>query len=148
MSAVALVHRRLYSDERIDTVDLARYLEDLCTEIKASMDPGWASTITTHLSPVVVSADRAIHIGLILTELIINADKYAYGGKPGPLSITLEQHSARFRLIVADSGSGRTRSRQGFGTRMLSAMVQQLSGLLEETSNDPGLRISITAPVQ
>ncbi|WP_216839291.1 histidine kinase dimerization/phosphoacceptor domain -containing protein [Caulobacter sp. S45] len=148
VSAVALVHRRLYSDERAETVDLSRYLADLCTELKSSMGGAWANEITTHLAPIIVSADEAVHVGLILTELVINANKYAYAGAPGPISITLEQHGSRFRLIVADNGQGKSGTRQGFGSRMLAAMVQQLSGTFEEASNAPGLRVAVTAPIK
>ena len=146
--AVALVHRRLYSDERIEMVDLSRYLDDLCAEICESMDSAWREQISLLLAPIIVSADKAVKIGLILTELVINANKYAYGGAPGPIAIVLEQHRNRFRLIVADSGVGRAGSREGFGSRMLGAMVNSLAGELEESSNDPGLRLIVTAPIE
>ncbi|WP_320188939.1 sensor histidine kinase [Agrobacterium rosae] len=92
LTAVALVHRRLYQDESIEVIDLSRYLEDLCHEMKSSMDADWAEHIEVSLAPILVATERAVNIGLILTELIINANKYAYGGKPGPLAIDLEQH--------------------------------------------------------
>ncbi|WP_240500158.1 histidine kinase dimerization/phosphoacceptor domain -containing protein [Sphingomonas montana] len=148
LSAVALVHRRLYSDDRIETVDLARYVEDLCGEISGSMGgDGDANRIRLDLAPVLVATDRAVTVGLILTELIINANKYAYGGEAGPIMIGLEQHGSRFRLVVADQGRGKTLSGKGFGTRMLTAMVDQLSGTIEETDNAPGLRVVVSAPI-
>ena len=146
--AVALVHRRLYSDGRIEKVDLSRYLGDLCAEICESMDAAWREQISLLLAPIIVSADKAVKIGLILTELVINANKYAYGGAPGPISIVLEQHRNRFRLVVADSGAGRTGTREGFGSRMLGAMVKSLAGEFAEGSNDPGLRLIVTAPIE
>jgi chemotaxis family two-component system sensor kinase Cph1 len=148
VSAVALVHRRLYSDARVETVDLSRYLDDLCVELKSSMGSEWGDRIATYLAPIIVSPDEAVHVGLILTELVINANKYAYAGAPGPIAITLEQHGSRFRLIVADSGSGKSGARQGFGSRMLVAMVEQLAGTLEEADNAPGLRVVVTAPIK
>jgi chemotaxis family two-component system sensor kinase Cph1 len=148
VAAVALVNRRLYSDDRLETVDLSRYLEDLCEELKASMDRAWSEQITTHLAPIAVSADRAVHVGLVVTELVINANKYAYDGGSGPISISLEQHGARFRLIVADSGGGKTRDRQGFGSRMLAAIVEQMSGTIEDADNEPGLRVVVTAMIK
>jgi chemotaxis family two-component system sensor kinase Cph1 len=147
LGAVALVHRRLYSDDRIDTVDLSRYLSELCAEIEASMDEKWGEQISQRLSPIKVSADKAVNIGLVLTELLINANKYAYGGAPGPVAITLEQHLNSFRLTVADHGSGRTQAREGFGTRMMMAIIQGLKGQMEEIDNDPGLRFVVTAPL-
>jgi two-component sensor histidine kinase len=58
--------------------------------------------------------DRVIPLGLVVTELVINANKYAYSGEPGPIEITLTGDHARFRLVVADKGRGRTSARQGF----------------------------------
>ena len=148
LSAVALVHRRLYSDAQLETVDLSRYIDDLVPDIQASMGEGWKDQITLRLSPIVVTGDKAIKIGLILTELVINANKYAYAGALGPISIVLERHGNRLRLIVADNGSGRGGSRQGFGSKMVAIMVKGIDGAYEESSNEPGLRIIVTAPIE
>jgi len=146
LSAVALVHRRLYQADEVATVDLSRYLEELIGETMAAAGPEWEEHVRLDLQPVLISADRAIHVGLILTELVINANKYAYNGQPGPLAISLEEYGGKFRLIVADQGSGKIRDRIGFGTRMMNAMVQRLGGSIERTDNDPGLRVIMVAP--
>ena len=148
LSAVALVHRRLYSGDQAQTVDLARYLDDLCTDMKAAMGADWSELISLDLSPVLVSTERAVNIGLILTELVINANKYAYAGTAGPIAITLDQQRSNFRLVVEDKGVGKAAVRQGFGSRMMSAMVKTLGGTIEEVGNEPGLRVTLTAPVQ
>ena len=151
LAAVALVHRRLHQDESIEVIDLSRYLEDLCLELKSTMDDGWADQIEVNLGPILVATDRAVNIGLILTELIINANKYAYGGRPGPLSVDLQQHRSSLRLIVSDRGTGKSTdtssSRGGFGSRMLSAIVDRLGGHIDEEDNRPGLRTIVTAPI-
>jgi len=147
LSAVAHVHRRLYQADQLETIDLGRYVEDLLADMVASFGPEWEKAVRLDLAPVLISADRAIHVGLILTELVINANKYAYDGKPGPLAIAIEEHRDKFRLIVADQGGGKVRSRVGFGTRMMDAMVQRLGGTIEQLDNAPGLRVIMTAPV-
>ena len=148
LEAVGLVHRRLYGDAQLETVDLSRYIDDLVPDIQGSMGEDWKDLITLRLSPIVVTADNAIKIGLILTELVINANKYAYAGAAGPISIVLERHGNRLRLIVADNGSGRVGSRRGFGSKMVAIMVKGIKGALEETSNEPGVRIIVTAPIE
>ncbi|MDO6413753.1 histidine kinase dimerization/phosphoacceptor domain -containing protein [Sphingomonas sp. BIUV-7] len=149
ISAVALVHRRLYQADHLESVDLSRYLEELVGEMQAAMGAEWAHRITLNLAPLLISADRAVHVGLILTELVINANKYAYAGQPGPIELTLEQYRNSFRLIVADQGSGKatTGGRQGFGTRMMTAMVSRLGGTIEQFDNRPGLRVIVSAPI-
>ena len=103
--------------------------------------------VTLDLAPLLVSTDRAVLLGLILTELVINANKYAYDGGPGPIEISLEQHRTDLRLIVADKGKGKHQPRQGFGSRMMAAMVSQLAGRIDYGDNRPGLRAIVTAPV-
>ncbi|MEP0507758.1 MAG: histidine kinase dimerization/phosphoacceptor domain -containing protein, partial [Aurantimonas coralicida] len=148
LNAVALVHRRLYSGESVEIVDLSRYIRDLWTDLASSMDGAWAERARLDLAPVQIAADRAVHVGLIMTELVINTQKYAYDGKAGPLAIRLDQHLGRFRLAVSDRGAGKSRDHQGFGSKMMRAMVDQIEGTLEEAGNRPGLVTTVSAPVE
>jgi light-regulated signal transduction histidine kinase (bacteriophytochrome) len=146
LAAVALVHRRLYRDDQVESVDLSRYIDELVADMRTSLGAEWARHIRLDLAPILVPTDRAVSIGLILTELVINASKYAYGGAAGPITIALEQHGGKLRLIVADDGRGKGDG-EGFGGRMMSAMVQRLSGTIEYGQNHPGLRAIMTAPI-
>lgn len=148
LSAVALVHRRLYRDDQIETVDLSRYLDELLQDMKASLGEEWARQMTLDLAPVLIPTDRAVNVGLIAAELVINATKYAYPGqRGGPIDVTLEQHPNRLRLIVADHGPGKLHDGEGFGSRMMRAVIQRIDGTLEHLTNDPGLRAVLTAPI-
>ena len=147
LQAVALVHRRLYRADQIETVDLARYLEELIADMNASMGAEWAGRISVDAAaPVLVPTDRAVTLGLVITELVINANKYAYDGAPGPIAVTLEEHRATLRVIVADQGRGKQAPAEGFGSRMMRAMVKQLRGDLAFADNKPGLRAILTCP--
>ena len=148
LSAVALVHRRLYRDDEVQTVDLSRYVDELVGDMKGSLGAEWAGNIRLDLAPVLMPTDRAVNIGLILTELVINATKYAYDGASGPLTIAVQQHRTRMRLIVADHGRGKTGTGQGFGSRMMNAMVERLSGTIDFADNAPGLRVILTVPIE
>lgn len=147
VAAVGLVHRQLYAGEQVEAVDLSRYLIDLTREVTSALGKEWEAHIMLDVAPVLMAADRAVRLGLILTELVLNTAKYAYGGAPGPLRVALEQHRERFRLIVADHGGGKVGERQGFGTIMIKAMVQGLDGVLADEENAPGLRTIVTAPI-
>ncbi|WP_234902416.1 histidine kinase dimerization/phosphoacceptor domain -containing protein [Agrobacterium larrymoorei] len=148
LNAVALVHRRLYQDDSVEIIDLSRYLEDLVRDMQTSMDQRWVDHMTIDLAPILISTDRAVNVGLLLTELIINAQKYAYDGEPGSLLIKLEQHRSSFRLIVADKGRGKgDENKSGFGSRMLAAIGDRLKAHLDEENNAPGLRVVVTAAI-
>ncbi|MBS0362334.1 MAG: sensor histidine kinase, partial [Proteobacteria bacterium] len=140
-------HRRLYRADQIEVVDLGRYLEELIEDMAASMGDEWAGKVSVDAAPILVPTDRAVTLGLVVTELIINARKYAYGGKPGPIEVSLEEHRDKLRLIVADHGVGKHGLGEGFGSRMMNAMIRQLSGEMTWSDNKPGLRAILSAPV-
>lgn len=76
-------------------------------------------------APFPVSTDRAVKIGLVLTDPVINAQKHACNRRPAPLFVIREQHRYEFRLIVGDNGVGEKSSEgPGFGERMLAATDQ------------------------
>jgi two-component system, chemotaxis family, sensor kinase Cph1 len=147
ISAVSLLHRSLYRGDEIGVTDVGRYIEDLCGNLVGSMGAAWKEHFALHLGAVMLPIDRVIPLGLVVTELIINVNKYAYAGEPGPIEITLTADHARFRLVVADKGRGRTSARPGFGTRMMTALVNQLSGHLDFEDNAPGVRVVLSAPI-
>ncbi|KTT71417.1 phytochrome [Sphingomonas endophytica] len=149
LSAVALVHRRLYREDQIETIDLSRYLGELLDDMKTSLGEDWARQMTLDVAPVLIPTDRAVNVGLIAAELVINASKYAYPGQNGgPLEVTLEQFRNRLRLIVADNGVGKGNKSDGFGSRMMKAVVQRIDGHMEYLNNEPGLRAVLTAPIE
>jgi chemotaxis family two-component system sensor kinase Cph1 len=147
ISAVSLLHRSLYRGDEIGVTNAGRYIEDLCGNLVGSTGNEWKEHFALNLGPVMLPIDRVIPLGLVVTELVININKYAYSGEPGPIEITLTENRARFRLLVADKGRGRVSTRQGFGTRMMTALVSQLSGQLEFEDNDPGVRVVLSAPI-
>ncbi|MEH3123907.1 MAG: GAF domain-containing protein [Sphingomonas phyllosphaerae] len=149
LSAVALVHRRLYRDDQIETIDLSRYLGELIDDLKQSLGEEWSRHMMLSIAPVLIPTDRAVNIGLIAAELVINATKYAYPGQSGgPIEITLEQHRNRLRLIVADQGVGKQGDGEGFGSRMMRAVIQRIDGEMDYLDNEPGLRAVLTAPIE
>jgi two-component system, chemotaxis family, sensor kinase Cph1 len=128
-------------------VDGARYVEELCTDTFSFMGQDWARYLSLNLAPVLLPTDRAITLGVLLTELLINANKYAYGGAAGPIEITLIENLTDFRLIVADRGVGKIPGRGGLGFRIIDSLVKQLRGTLTQSDNRPGLRMEIALPV-
>ncbi len=150
LSAVSLVNRRLYQDNSAEIVDLSIYLGELSTDMKSALDPAWSSCIQTDFAPILVSADRAISIGLLTNEIVANTVKYAYQGQPGPISVSLQQARSGLRLAVSDNGVGSdgTVKGTGFGMRMVRGLVDQLGGQMEIENNARGLRLVVTAPTE
>lgn len=145
--AVSMVHSRLYRAEASSSVDLARYFAELIDDLGGSMGADWSARLEHDLAPVRVEAGRAVTLGLILTELIINAQKYAYDGEPGPILVCLEEGADHLRLVVEDSGKGGHTAGGGFGSMMIGSLVGQLGGQLDYRDARPGLRAVLKAPI-
>ena len=125
--AVSLVHRRLYTSEHLENIEAARYLDELIGELIQAAGKEWEPLFHRDLQPVMLPNDRAVSVGLVLTELVINTPKYAYpGAAAGPVRVRLVQDRQFFRLSVADEGVGRGNARKGFGSRMIDALVATL----------------------
>jgi len=149
LAAVARVHRGLQQDAQPEAVDLATYLGDLIEGLHDAMAAEEALAMVVDLTPIAMAADRAMQIGLLLTELVTNAWKHAYAGRPGPLAISLERLGAQFRLVVADKGRGTkgASAGTGFGMQMIGAVVEELGGTVAHEDNRPGLRVIVSAPI-
>jgi two-component sensor histidine kinase len=92
-----------------------------------------------------------VSIGLIVTELVINAIKYAFPvAKAGALVlITYEVDGADWKLIVSDNGVGKSAgdaagASDGLGTTIVKALVDQLDARMEIITGPAGVSVSIT----
>jgi chemotaxis protein methyltransferase CheR len=94
---------------------------------------------------------HAVSLGLIVTELIINAIKYGF---PEPrasarIRVTFEMAKSDWKLTVADNGVGRAGSEDatkstGLGAALIGALAKQLDAQISETSSRKGLTVAVT----
>ena len=97
-----------------------------------------------------IESSKAVSIGLIVTELVINAIKYAFPEKRtgAMILITYETNDADWKLTVSDNGVGKDNTGKaggtGLGTNIVKALAQQLDATIDTTTSDAGMSISIT----
>lgn len=133
-------------------ISAGTYLSGLCSSLKSSMVDGRPIEITVTADPGDVGTEEAVSMGLITTELVINALKHAFPGDPtGCIRIRFESSSANWRLTVSDDGIGistmiDTPPTSGLGTSILEALTRQLGGRMLTSSNSPGTKVAITVP--
>ena len=145
VAAVAQVHRRLYTSHDLKSVLLNQYLEALLEDLRRSAEGNRMSRLTLKAEPIEIDPDRAVAIGIIVNELVMNAVKYAYPDGAGPIHVDLKAQGDDLELSIADDGVGlnvKTDPRStGMGQRIVTAMAAKLEASVERDPNHTGTRI-------
>ena len=147
--SIADVQRQLSLSEA-GTVALREYLAQLCSSLGASMiaDDDRVS-IVVNVDDSVVDAQDSVSLGLIVTELVINALKHAFPDqRSGTILIDFRSTSDDWTLSVTDDGigmaSGPDAPRAGLGSGIVEALARNLRAELVVTDADPGTAVTIT----
>jgi two-component sensor histidine kinase/AmiR/NasT family two-component response regulator len=127
------VYSLLYHTDSLTTIDFAQYARKL---VDSWRDIYYQSAEGIELNcraiPVRFPADTLILLGLIITELLTNALKYAFpDGRRGRIDVDLMRQGAGYRLTVRDNGQGfdlQGRTVRGMGLELVSALTGQLNG--------------------
>ncbi len=147
--SIAALQRQL-STSSGGTVKLRTYFTQLSQSLGASMidDPDRLS-IAVKADDSSVSADVSVSLGLIVTELVINALKHAFSGRPtGAIMIDYHSLGNDWTLSVADNGigmpAGSEAPKAGLGTGIVEALAKSLQGIIQVTDAGPGTVVTIT----
>jgi two-component system, sensor histidine kinase PdtaS len=131
-------------------VELRRYLKELCSSIGASMiDDPQRLRLTATVDDSVVDADASVSLGLIVTELVINALKHAFPDRdqPGEIEVGYQSNGPGWELSVSDNGVGMNSDTDtygpGLGTGIIEALAKHLEAKIEVRDNAPGTRVSV-----
>lgn len=134
----------------VSEVALRPYLTQLCASIGASMieDPAKLA-LTVRADDVAVPANVSVSLGLIVTELVINALKHAFPDKrPGTIHIDYSAQDADWALTVADDGIGMPvapdLAESGLGSSIVQALARQLKATIFVRDNSPGTYVEVT----
>jgi two-component sensor histidine kinase len=146
--SIAAVQKLLSASEH-DKVSLGPYLSQLCASLGASMiaDPDRLS-ISVSVDNSVVDAGVSISLGLIVTELVINALKHAFPDQPkGRIIVAYRSEGKDWTLSVTDDGigmpTGAKAPKAGLGTGIVEALTRNLRGEIELSNADPGTSVTI-----
>jgi two-component sensor histidine kinase len=145
VAAVAQVHRRLYTSHDLKSVLLNQYLDALLEDLRRSTESNRMSRLTLQAEPIEIDPDRAVAIGMIVNELVMNAVKYAYPDGTGPIRVTLGAERNDIVMSIADDGVGLKAKADprstGMGQRIVSAMAAKLEASVERDAAHAGTRI-------
>lgn len=151
--AIAGVHRQLYQAGGSAAVDLGCYLQALAEDLEhCCADPATGRHVRVMATDVVmVGAEDATALGIVVSELVGNACKYAYApGQPGDVAIMLSTMPfGGYRLDVVDRGRGMRADDAprgtGLGTRLVRMMAAKIDATCAWHDAVPGTRFTLYA---
>jgi two-component sensor histidine kinase len=150
--SVATVQSHLHASDGIEQIEMGPYLKKLGAGLASSMvGPKQNIRIPVVASEGTLPTSHAVSIGLIVTELIMNALKYAFPKASGSarIRVTFEKAKADWKLTVSDNGIGRLpsttpKTSTGLGTALIGALAKQLNAQITEPAGAKGLTVEVT----
>mgnify|MGYP003583179431 CR=1 FL=1 len=147
--SIATLQQQLVAS-RLGAVELRSYFTQLCESLGSSMihDHDQVSIAVT-ADGSSVNADISVSLGLIVTELVINALKHAFpGDRSGKIRVDYHAYGPDWTLSVSDNGVGTPETlaaaRPGLGTSIVEALANQLDATVGTEGAHPGTTVSIS----
>jgi PAS domain S-box-containing protein len=149
--AVAAIQDHLHNMGQTGSVQIGPYLSKLCDSLMSSIIDDRPITLSVEAGEGETNSSRAVSLGLIVTELVINAIKYAFPGEGqiGHVVVGYEENGLDWRLIVSDNGVWQSESERlsvgkgGLGASLVKALAQQLGAEVEIISGRGGMSVSV-----
>ncbi|MHB8710567.1 MAG: sensor histidine kinase [Minisyncoccota bacterium] len=148
--SIATVQQQLDPGPHGNDIVVADYLTALCNSLAQSMIGGRKPiTLRVDAGHWLISSEKAISLGLLTTELVINALKHAFpDNQRGEVVIrytTNKNHG--WTLSVSDNGVGQSKNKKtrthGLGTSIVGAIANQLHATIKTKSSPLGTKVSI-----
>ena len=149
--SVAAVQQYLRSCGGKDLIEIGPYLTKLCASLGQSIiGEGHPATLQVSADEGTLLSADAVSLGLIVTELVINAVKYAFPdrSKAASIAIRYEVSGADWKLSVSDNGvgqseTGRPPPKPGLGTSLVMALARRLEAQVQTANSPAGMSVSI-----
>jgi two-component sensor histidine kinase len=150
ITAIAGVHRRLYTSSDVRSVEVNAYLGSLVDELAITLSAEGRNRLLfiPAKSDIALATDKVVSLGVIVTELVTNAYKYAYADGSGEIRVWAEavgDHA--LRVAVEDDGIGWNGSGDikgsGLGTRIVRAMAQTLKAEIAYEPRPTGTCVAV-----
>jgi two-component system, sensor histidine kinase PdtaS len=146
--SVAALQQQLAASA-VGDVELRPYFTALCESIGASMirDHNQLS-LDVSVDESTTSADESVSLGLMITELVINALKHAFpDDRNGKIKVDYHSRGPNWTLSVIDNGVGMpvdaAEAKPGLGTGIVKALAMQLHASIKVADAKPGTAVSV-----
>ncbi|MGB1103164.1 MAG: sensor histidine kinase [Crocinitomicaceae bacterium] len=137
VSAMALIHEKMYQNENLSQIDLKNYVHTLAEDLIRNQSHSIPIKLSVETDLQSLGNDTLVPVALILNELITNSLKHAFNDvQEGfiDISIAWEKDNTYFRLSYKDSGQWKSNVRPAsFGLELITTLTEQLDGKVERT---------------
>jgi len=143
---VARAQERLRGDQDGGLVDLSDYVDGLCQGLGDLLRDVRPIAIRVDCPPLRVPSSVAVHVGLIVNELVTNSLKYAYPTeRGGVIQVGVREEADHIAITVADDGVGCPDSSEpGLGSKLVRLLAKQLGGKVERRPGKSGCLVRVT----
>jgi two-component sensor histidine kinase len=144
----ALVHHALQMPRHSSCIDAAAYLRQLCRAISRSKleSKGIELRLVEHTFQM--NSERCWRLGLIVSELITNAERHAFRNGGGLIRIELLPSLSFVECRVTDNGAGEANTPPGHGLKIVEALTKSLGGTIEQRFGPHGATAVVIFPAE
>lgn len=137
VSAMALIHEKMYQNENLSQIDIKNYVHSLAGDLIRNHSHAIHVKLTVDTNLQSLGNDTLVPVALILNELITNSLKHAFNGESeGRIDIGIwwQRDKTYFQLSYKDSGVWKSKIRPAsFGLELITTLTEQLDGQVERT---------------
>ncbi len=150
--SVAAVQQHLQVSGRGATIEIGNYLTKLCETLAQSMiGNSRPISLKVEADVAAVVSHQAVSIGLIVTELVMNALKHAFPSekKDAAIVVSYKMSDTDWKLTIFDNGGGKPdlsagEKKGGLGTSLVKSLAKQIDAGVETVSDSHGTAVTIT----
>jgi two-component sensor histidine kinase len=143
IQAVAEIHKHLYTAGDVTSVAMDTYMAALLEQLEQTLTSGgFGATIKHDIEPVRVPTSAIISLGIVVTEWVTNAFKYAYEGQHGVVRVLARKQDDKLLVAVQDDGIGMSAGAPargtGVGSKIVTTIARSLKADVDYASRNPG----------
>ena len=150
--SMALVHEKLYKSGSLSRINLGEYIKELAALISEGyINENSRISVNLSIEDSGILIDKAIPVGLIITELVTNSFKHAFPGKQqGEITIQLQKDNGNFVLMIQDNGIGFNPEKEiqdgKLGLQLFKGIAEGQLDAKIDLDNSEGVKWTLTFP--
>jgi two-component sensor histidine kinase len=148
LQTYALVHQVLRMPEHASWIDAAAYLQQLCRAISRSRLERKGIELLLVEHKFQMNSERCWRLGLIVSELITNAERHAFRNGGGSIRVELLPSLSFIECRVTDNGTSKANTRPRHGLKIVEALAKSLGGTIDQRFGPRGATAVLIFPTE